>query len=157
MQMYKRCGHCKETKLITEFHNDKKGSFGKSSRCKPCANKWSRFHHHRKMREVPEYKEAQRNNHFKTRYGISADEYDSRCSQADKDGCAICGIKQPNGTRWKDKWHLDHCHSTGKVRGMLCGNCNRGLGQFQDSEEIMTKAIDYLKKHRETSKEGNGP
>lgn len=155
--MFKQCGLCKQTKSVEDFHKDKKSGLGVASRCKVCANSESRKHHHRKMQHVPSYIQAKRDNHFRTRYGISAAEYDRLCEQANVDGCAICGRKQALGSRWKDKWHLDHCHSTNKVRGMLCGNCNRGLGQFQDNQEIMMKAIEYLKKHSETSKAGNRP
>jgi hypothetical protein len=41
--------------------------------------------------------------------------------------------------------NIDHCHTTGKVRGILCGTCNKGLGHFKDDPELMTKAINYLK------------
>lgn len=155
--MYKRCGLCKETKSILEFHKDKKGGFGVASRCKLCANSESRKCHARRMKEVPAYVEAKRDSHFLTRYGITAADYDKLCEQASIDGCAICGTLQNKSGRWKDKWHLDHCHSTNKVRGMLCGNCNRGLGQFQDNQEIMMKAIDYLQKHSASSKAGTRP
>jgi hypothetical protein len=62
--------------------------------------------------------------------------------------CAIC--KNPE-TQLKKKTNkvkmlsVDHCHSTGKIRGLLCHTCNTGLGSFKDSETIMHSAIDYLK------------
>ena len=62
--------------------------------------------------------------------------------------CAIC--KQPE-TQLKKKYNkvkmlsIDHCHSTGKIRGLLCHKCNTGLGSFQDSETILSSAINYLK------------
>lgn len=155
--MYKQCGLCKQAKPIDEFHKDKKGGMGVASRCKFCANSESRRHHARKMQHVPSYVEAKRDHHFKTRYGITAAEYDKLCEEAHLTGCNICGTKQNKSGRWKDRWHLDHCHATNRLRGMLCGNCNRGLGQFQDNQEIMMKAIEYLKKHSEPSKEGSRP
>lgn len=57
---------------------------------------------------------------------------------ADQDGvCAICGAANPE--------HVDHDHATGYIRGILCFNCNGGLGQFRDSIKYLGKAIDYLK------------
>jgi hypothetical protein len=51
--------------------------------------------------------------------------------------CAICGARDPQ--------HLDHDRRTGWVRGILCFNCNGGLGQFRDSPELLSEAITYLK------------
>jgi hypothetical protein len=44
--------------------------------------------------------------------------------------------------------HVDHCHSKNILRGLLCGNCNRGLGMFKDSPRILRNAIRYLRKER---------
>jgi hypothetical protein len=54
--------------------------------------------------------------------------------------CAICG-KPPKEGRNLD---VDHCHETKEIRGLLCNNCNRALGHFQDSKENLEKAIEYL-------------
>ena len=61
--------------------------------------------------------------------------------------CEICG-GDPDG-RWK-RLVIDHCHSTGKFRGMLCNNCNHGLGKFQDSPELLRQAATYLDQFRKT-------
>jgi hypothetical protein len=63
-------------------------------------------------------------------------------------GCAICGRRDVGFTRKKAPvryLHQDHNHKTNKNRGILCGPCNRGLGYFLDSLELLQKAIDYLK------------
>lgn len=52
--------------------------------------------------------------------------------------CQICGKEK--------RLVLDHCHSTGKIRGMLCNSCNTGLGMFQDDTQRLTNAVEYLKK-----------
>ena len=57
--------------------------------------------------------------------------------------CAICGILESD---CKTGLHVDHCHLTGRLRGHLCSNCNRGLGHFGDSVEILQDAIGYLEK-----------
>lgn len=59
--------------------------------------------------------------------------------------CAICRSDSP---RSKKHWHTDHCHETGRVRGILCASCNRGLGAFRDEIVTMEHAIQYLRTHR---------
>ncbi len=66
--------------------------------------------------------------HYKSLFGISFEEY-----KALGDCCWICGSKE--------KLCLDHCHSTGRHRGILCRNCNIGLGHMQDSVANLRKAI----------------
>lgn len=55
--------------------------------------------------------------------------------------CAICG-EIPQSER---RLHVDHCHSTGAVRGLLCHGCNTGIGALQEDAEILSRAIDYLR------------
>ena len=57
--------------------------------------------------------------------------------------CKICGKKLDMGRHT----HIDHCHTTGKVRGILCRGCNLGLGNLKDSVDILEKAIQYLRDH----------
>lgn len=74
------------------------------------------------------------------KYGISEGEYRSLLA-AQEGGCAICGAR-PAGKRL----HIDHCHTTGTVRGLLCSNCNLGIGNFRDSPGLLMAAIHYLAK-----------
>jgi hypothetical protein len=76
------------------------------------------------------------------RYGISLEQFRQMLDvQGGK--CAICKVGHPGGDAGR-RWNVDHCHSTGKVRGLLCANCNHGLGKFQDDPEILRQAIAYL-------------
>jgi hypothetical protein len=69
------------------------------------------------------------------RYGIGADDFD-RLVEAQGGVCAICGRPDPE--------HVDHDHETGDVRGILCFNCNGGLGQFRDDVDALFAAAAYL-------------
>ena len=83
-----------------------------------------------------------RNTKFKLRYGITLQDYDLMLD-SQNGGCAICGSSDPKRKLSK---HLcvDHCHSTGAVRGLLCYKCNVGLGAFEDNKKSLENAIKYL-------------
>ena len=63
-------------------------------------------------------------------------------------GCAICGSSTPtlNHNETRPNLYVDHCHTSGAVRGLLCGSCNGGLGLFKDNPERLKAAIQYLTK-----------
>jgi len=79
-------------------------------------------------------------------YGITREEFEARLAAQDN-RCAIC-----RSDEWVGKHnvpHVDHDHDTGEIRGLLCGRCNAGIGQFQDDPELLRRAIDYLRRpHR---------
>jgi hypothetical protein len=77
---------------------------------------------------------------LKYKYGITLQDYNNLFDKQ-KGTCAICGIHQ---VEVKHTMVVDHNHETGKIRGLLCDNCNKGLGFFQDSVEYLTKARVYL-------------
>lgn len=77
---------------------------------------------------------------IRKKYGITKNQYDNLL-QKQGGGCAICGrVEEPDGRRLS----IDHDHNTGEVRGILCNNCNNGIGSFGDDIEGMHKAISYL-------------
>lgn len=79
--------------------------------------------------------------HRLRQYGITAEDYDA-LRVAQDDTCAICG--RPDPLSKSGVWHVDHCHSTGRVRGLLCTKCNTGLGLFEDDAARLASAIKYL-------------
>ena len=82
---------------------------------------------------------------LKTKYGMSLAEFERRV--ASQDGkCLICGLAEL-------KMVVDHDHETKAVRGVLCGNCNSGIGLLKDSIEVLTSAIRYLKKAQKEGKD----
>ena len=98
-------------------------------------------------------RERDRQSKFKQRYGITWGEY-LRMFKSRDGKCDICGkkCKKAGGRGRKTSGshsgviHVDHCHETGKVRGMLCGPCNQGLGKLGDNIAGLERALDYLKK-----------
>ena len=86
-------------------------------------------------------KERQRELTLKRVYGITIDDYNDMFIEQGG-SCAICGTHQKE---FKFCLSVDHCHSTGKIRGLLCHRCNGGLGNFNDNPEILQNALKYLK------------
>lgn len=82
-------------------------------------------------------KEWHRNHRFKKKYGISIVDFDEALEKQNN-RCASCGDP------FTDTPHVDHCHTTGKFRGLLCRPCNLGLGYFQDDVARLDGAIMYL-------------
>lgn len=89
-------------------------------------------------------KEKIKHNFYKRKYGITIEEYDKLLNEQ-KGCCAICFIKQKDIGR---NLSIDHCHTTGKIRGLLCNNCNASIGLFKEDINILESAINYLKIHR---------
>jgi hypothetical protein len=78
----------------------------------------------------------------KRNYGITLEQYDEMLAKQ-RGLCYICQQAPPEGKNLS----VDHNHTTGEVRKLLCGNCNRGLGLFKERPELLLKAVEYLKEH----------
>lgn len=87
-------------------------------------------------------KVADRRSHLKRKYGMTIEEYDAML-EAQGGGCFICG-KPP---RDDISLHVDHDHSTGRIRGILCFCCNNALADFQEDPALLGKAVTYLAAH----------
>lgn len=82
------------------------------------------------------------------KYGLTPDGYERMWVEQDGK-CKLCGQQaKPGGVRAASKLHADHDHETGKNRDLLCLNCNRGLGFFQDDPVLLRAAADYIERHR---------
>jgi hypothetical protein len=80
---------------------------------------------------------------LKSYYGISIEEYDQMMLDQNY-SCAICSRAQ---SEFKNRFHVDHCHKTGKVRSLLCSNCNSSLGGFLDNPALLRRAATYIEEH----------
>jgi hypothetical protein len=92
-------------------------------------------------RNPAKFKERQR----RDLYGITQEQWDALFA-AQGYACAICRTTDPGH---KLGWQTDHCHGSGRVRGILCFGCNNGLGRFGDDPERMRAAAVYIETHRE--------
>lgn len=101
----------------------------------------------------PEHRRRKRADAIQRTYGLAPDELQG-LMDAQGGKCAICGyvppprdesVPLPRG-RASTGLHVDHCHTNGHVRGLLCGSCNTGLGLFRDNPAVLAAAIEYLKR-----------
>jgi hypothetical protein len=127
----KQCGICSIIKPITEFAKAKTNKDKLKNFCKSC-NKIKMKAWHAKN---PSH-------HLIRNYGITVDEKIKMMSQQNS-CCAICNSHLKDTT----EAHVDHCHNSKAIRGILCGDCNRAIGLFKDSTELLKQAANYLKKY----------
>lgn len=133
----KVCFKCKVEKDACSFHADKRNTTtGLYAWCKNCKSKktaqWNRDNFSRK-----------RNTELKRNYGITLEDY-HKMKEAQNNCCAICGT---SGDKLRRTLLVDHNHTTGKVRDLLCDGCNHTIGHAKEDIEILKNAIKYIKKH----------
>lgn len=149
------CSKCKQEKETNQMSLDASRRGGISSWCKECrkvsARKWAtsnpdkveaqNIRSRTAYREKPpEYKDV-RSYMLKYRYGIDQQAYDALL-ESQSYACAICKRSTNDMTY---HLHTDHCHSTGKVRGLLCSPCNTYLGYIKDNPAVYEAGVKYIK------------
>jgi hypothetical protein len=153
MKMYadltrKTCSRCKASKLLEYFQKDSKALSGLSSKCKECIKarrakqkeydkaywkKWS-------GRNIEKLKQRDKLYNLKRKFNMGLEEYNTLLSQQEGH-CATCDkTKSSNGKSLA----VDHCHVTGKIRGLLCNECNTSLGLLKESVDVLNNLICYL-------------
>jgi hypothetical protein len=167
-----KCRRCDEFKPASEF--DKRSNYPPghplelSAHCKECRRRWVRAYkarpdirakdnekakeryreHGYKQRERQKQNydpDRNRNDILKRKYGIALSVYKDMLERQNGK-CGICLQPQPdNGFSLA----VDHCHGSGRIRGLLCANCNRGLGSFEDNRDFLFSAVRYLTKNGE--------
>lgn len=126
---HRYCPDCGAIKPLADFPRNKRGRGGFGAYCKPC-------HNTRGWESKQRLHGGTREYHLRRRYGIGEAEFQELL--VEQGGvCAICGKENPE--------HVDHDHATGYIRGVLCFNCNGGLGHFQDDSWRLRQAINYLR------------
>ena len=144
----KNCNKCLKDLSFSKFGKRVSSKDGLFAVCKQCRsiynNAWNAANKDKRMETCRRYR--QNNPHksreygLKRRHNLTSSEWDAKFQSQDC-RCKICGTNVSQGIT---PWHTDHCHSTGILRGILCHNCNRGLGYFQDNIQSLSSAIEYL-------------
>ncbi len=141
----KVCTGCFIEKPITEFYNlNRRNHCGKQSRCKFCQK------YDDKLNYLKHYTPERRRRYLlKEKYNMTIEDYENLSFQQEN-VCAICGNKETNYTSNPQVTHLavDHDHLSGRIRGLLCAQCNQAIGKFRHDINLLQKAIDYLKGYK---------
>lgn len=135
----KHCPECDTTKPLGDFYLDTtKGWY--SRRCKACtiaaADRWRRANPEKVAR-------SQRNSALRRNYGLTENDLNGMLA-SQRQRCKICCV-----TITIKSLVVDHDHETGKLRGLLCSQCNRGLGLLKDDPAVIRSAIRYLTRRKE--------
>jgi Recombination endonuclease VII len=162
------CLHCEE-----EFPNPARNGPDRKFCSAQCKGKWWAEQRKQQRREVPprpckkcgnpvahrmgipvcadcrtdgRSRPYKRSVHVKSNYGLTKAEYDRLLAQQ-RGRCAVCRAKKPGGGR--GDWRVDHDHVTGQIRGLLCNNCNSGIGFLQEDPDVIAAAARYVARHRQ--------
>lgn len=132
-------------KPLSEYWVRKSRGGQPASRCKPCSveanREWRKINPDYEKERYQREKVETRERHLIRKYGVNLADY--KAMLADQGGvCAICG-RPENGEHYS-VLHVDHCHTTGRVRGLLCRGCNHMLGHIKDDSGVFLKAVEYL-------------
>ena len=162
----KKCITCKKQKPAENFHHNKREKDGRQRYCKECVSQYRRKNkkrideYHQKYKQKNKERIKEVNHQYKQKHREEANEY-ARQHRYDRYGmtqkeynkifeqqngvCAICNQAETFGQYGKlIPLAVDHNHETDKIRGLLCRNCNLGIGYFNDSPELLKEVINYL-------------
>lgn len=151
------CSKCKKAKHRNEFYKRSERKRGRHSKCKQCEKEYAsqpdvrkklndntqRYRDKLRATDFKEFRRREREQNLR-KYGINSEQFEDLKRQQNG-RCKICENIATYGKG--KKLHVDHDHITGKIRGLLCSNCNLGLGYFQDNRDLLNKAIAYLEEN----------
>ncbi len=146
-QKQRVCVNCREEKPLSEFRRCNNGHDGMSYFCNLCrrllteSERTRIMQRHRYHSRGDDYK---RSFDLKRNYNISTEQY-AKLLEAQGGKCAICGCQETKVMRGKVMYlAVDHCHKTGKIRGLLCNGCNTGIGALKDDPSVLRRAEEYV-------------
>ena len=153
----KTCSKCLSTRPSDQFNKRKANKDGLTVWCKPCVSTYNKIRKanysperveqlkqmERAYRQSKPYKDYDWSRHIAKKFGISEFQY-NEMQIAQKNCCQICSINQKDSKR---RFAIDHNHSTGKIRGLLCQTCNQAIGMLKENKDILYSAIKYLEKY----------
>jgi hypothetical protein len=134
----KTCSKCSAEKPLEDFYKffDKwSGNHYPSARCKPC--------HQQYKRESPTTPRNRKAEKLQLRYGLTYEQWE-KMRETESHSCMICGITEAEIDK---KLDVDHCHNSGKVRGILCNPCNNMIGHAKDNIAVLQAAAAYLEEN----------
>ena len=142
----KRCGSCREILLLSEFPKKKNSADGLYCYCKKCVSQITKKYRDRNQSVLQERRKEKylhnkllfKRRNLYSKYRTTPEYIDNLYHQQG----GLCVICKTNPIK-----HVDHDHERGLVRGLLCGQCNVGLGMFRDNALILSSAIQYLEKN----------
>jgi hypothetical protein len=140
----KICSACRTEKQISGFYIDRSSKSGLTSRCKNCIKSYQNI-----WRKDNKGKKAKANTswYYRKTHGITPAEFVQRAKEQ-HNKCKICLVDLTFDAIKDNRAVMDHCHSTGEKRGVLCYACNLGLGKFKDSVDALSRAVNYLKEYK---------
>lgn len=112
--------------------------------------RWKIYRETYKNRHPERHRRSAKNQHLRRLYNITIEEFESAL---EKQGnvCFLCKTDHPKGP---GSFHVDHCHTHGQIRALLCTGCNLGLGAFKDDPSLLRKAAKYVEEaHKKITKE----
>jgi hypothetical protein len=138
-----KCTDCNKNKELSEFHKNKSQPNGHANICRECWHKMAKLRdpntrHLAYLRNRP----RQKNSELISTYGITLERFNQMRASQD----FLCGICGKHETDSNKGLHIDHCHETKRVRGLLCNSCNLAIGQLKHNVTILRKAIEYLER-----------
>lgn len=154
----KHCARCKQTLPLKNFSKSSSTIHGYQTYCKDCM-----YARHKEWAERPDNRkklserlrkarakdpERFRDYDLRSNHKVPPGTY-KRMYDAQNGKCAICE-REDGGQKGKFRFHLDHCHDTGVIRGLLCHNCNVGIGNLRHDEKLLHRAVEYLRRFSRT-------